>query len=220
MPLVHLVGETLEGATCFIVNREVSVVLHVRDVEPDAVKGDVVVLIVVDVLRYSVERVISIGGCVPAEGPERRERGLASNSDVSLDDLLGRTLHEEVGMDHAASCDVAENGLALFTVLDNGRHAVGVTEPDSDEFVLVLLGLDQSKRMHAIGLFESCAVIVGSLLAVSPHGPSALVEEELAVALSKTEDALRGKLEVDLQVLVHDVACFANRRKECFLRVS
>lgn len=123
-------------------------------------------------------------------------------------------------MDHAASRDVAEDGLAFLAVLDDGRHAVGVTEPDADELIFVLLSLDQGKRMHAVGLFESCTVIVRGLLAVSPHGPSTLVEEELAVALSESEDTLRGKCEVHLQVLVHDVASFTFGRKECFFRVG
>ena len=120
VPGGDLLGESLEGATCSIVNREVSIVLHVRDVKPDAVQWNVVLFILVNILRHSVDRVISVGGSMPAESPEWRETGLASDSDVSLDYLLSRALHEEVSMDNAASRDVAEYGLAFLAVLNDG----------------------------------------------------------------------------------------------------
>jgi len=157
---------------------------------------------------------------VPSKGPEWRQLRLANDVEVSGNDLLGIALHEEIGVDLTTSGDVPEDGLAVILVLDDGRHAVGVSEPDAEEFVLLLGSLNEGEWVDTVGLLETSAVVIRRLLTVGPHSPSALGQLELPVPFAKAKDVLRRQLEVHLEELVHDVASLVNGRDKSLAGVG
>ena len=157
---------------------------------------------------------------MPAEGPDWWELGLTNNIEVSSNDLLSITLHEEVGVDLTSSSDVSQDSLAVITVLDDWRHAVGVSEPDTHELVFLLASLNKGEWVDTVGLLETGSIVIRSFLAIGPHSPGALLKLEFSVSLTKPKDALGRQFKVDLEVLIHNVASLVDGGDESFVSVG
>jgi len=80
---------------------------------------------------------------------------------------------------------------------------IGVSEEHTKE-VSLLFSLNQNKWVYSLDLFTTYAIIVRAVLTFGPHSPCAFSELKLSDSLSKNKKSLRRKLEVNLDVLVHE----------------
>lgn len=112
---------------------------------------------------------------------------------VSLNNLLGITLEEEVSLNHATSSDVAEGACSILVIFNNGGLGISVFEVHTEEFALIF-ALDQDEGMDTIDLKATSAVIVGTVLSLSPHSPCAFTKSEFVDSLTETKESLGRKL--------------------------
>lgn len=136
-------------------------------------------------------------------GPEWREFWCSNNLLVSLNDLLGATLHHEVSLNLTTKGNESEGGSSIIIELDDRRHSIGASEVDTQELIS-FVGLHEDKWVNTVSLSHTLlSIIMRGFLTVSPHGPNTLGKLESSVSLTKTIDLLGAQLEVNLEVLVH-----------------
>lgn len=88
-PIVQVVGVLLESSECSLIHSEVSESVHVVAIEPHRLQRSIVLLVFGNDVLHLSEVVPRVGGCVPAECPERRQLRLSNELLVAGNDLLG-----------------------------------------------------------------------------------------------------------------------------------
>lgn len=192
------------------VNVEVALLAHMVLIEVHSVQGKSMFSVVCN-SAHQVELIVGVIGSVvhclrgflPAEGPEGRELWLTEDTLVVLNDLLSCARDEEVDLNLSTEGDVAEVGLLLVSISNNGKLGIGISEVHTD-ILLGFLGLNQEEGVHTVMSTTATSIVHVVLVgkAIGPHAPGTLAETVLCETLSKTCHLVRGENEIHLDVLV------------------
>lgn len=129
---------------------------------------------------------------------------------VACDDLLGCSFEKEVHIEISTCCHVTQSCRAVIIKSRHCCHCIGVSEEYSEELAW-RSSLDKNKRVHTVDLLSTSSIIIRRLLPVGEHGPRALSQWKLPIALPKTIQLLSWQLQINLHELVRKPEALVSR---------
>lgn len=82
-------------------------------------------------------RVVGISSLLPSKRPEGWEVGLAKIILISIDNIFGSSVNEEIDFDLTSKGNIAQDTLAIFSVSKNWRLGIGISEIHTEEVILL-----------------------------------------------------------------------------------